>query len=203
MLHFGKRTHVFRANWLFFLSQILKWLFRLWFLPYHLFSLLTANTGIIIELDANTKLGSQIITGDHHEISENGKLLLEVAKNNNFIIVNSTKLCEGIITRVGKTDFLNEESTIDFILVYPKMFTFIAKMKIDEERTHVLTRYSQNKNNKNEDKQIIKESDHNPLIWYFNIKVISQIENKHQEIFNFWEKNSCFPSHLAIFYPKY
>ena len=33
--------------------------------------------------------------------------------------------------------------------------------------------------------QIIRESDHNLLICYFNIKVISQIENKRQEIFNF------------------
>ena len=52
-----------------------------------------------IELDANAKLGPQIIPGDPHARTENGELLLGVIERNNLTICNSSQLSTGIITR--------------------------------------------------------------------------------------------------------
>ena len=57
------------------------------------------NCGVLIEFDANAKLGSEIIKGDPNEKSENGEILLSLVKRNNLIIANTTSKCNGTITR--------------------------------------------------------------------------------------------------------
>ena len=101
-----------------------------------------ANAGIIIEMDANAKLGEDFIKDDKHKL---GKLLLKTVERNDLTIVNTTEPCEGVITRQKKTEKLNEESTIDYILVCQKMLQFITKMKIDENRAYVLTKFATKK----------------------------------------------------------
>ena len=100
------------------------------------------NKGIIMELDANSKLGPDFIKNDKHEMSENGKLLLRLVQRNDLIVINSLDICEGLITRERITDKVNEQSTIDFIIVCRKMLPFVTRMIIDEARAHVLTKYA-------------------------------------------------------------
>ena len=118
-----------------------------------------AGTLICIELDANSKLGPAVIPGDPKRQSKNGKLILEVLKENSLTVVNGTDLCTGVITRIRKTTVRTEESVIDFFIVCEKFLALVTKMIIDEERKFVLTKFS----TKNGEKSI-EMSDHNLLI---------------------------------------
>ena len=55
-----------------------------------------SNRAVIIELDANAKLGHNIIKDDTHPMSENGKLLMGVIERQNLFVVNSMELCNGL-----------------------------------------------------------------------------------------------------------
>ena len=55
---------------------------------------------VYIQMDANSKLGPDIIKGDPHEQSGNGKLLAAIIKRNALIVMNnSEQKCKGKITR--------------------------------------------------------------------------------------------------------
>ena len=58
-----------------------------------------AGALICLELDANSKLGPEIIPGDPHPQSKNGKLLEKFLLENDMIVVNGLGICEGKITR--------------------------------------------------------------------------------------------------------
>ena len=62
-----------------------------------------AGTAICIELDANSKLGCDIIPGDPDPKSKNGKLLEKVILENDLVVVNGSDICQGTITRFRKT----------------------------------------------------------------------------------------------------
>ena len=57
------------------------------------------NCSIILETDANAKIGSSIIKGDPHEMSRNGKLFLEMIKRQGLIVLNAESKGVGIVTR--------------------------------------------------------------------------------------------------------
>ena len=57
------------------------------------------NCLIIIQLDANAKLGNKVIKGDPNDISENGKIMLDIVKRQNLTVANSMSICNGVITR--------------------------------------------------------------------------------------------------------
>ena len=54
---------------------------------------------MIIEMDANAKLGLNYIPGDPHEITPNGKLLAGIVERQHLVVVNGSKVCKGKITR--------------------------------------------------------------------------------------------------------
>ena len=58
-----------------------------------------AGTLVCIEMDANSKLGYELIPGDPKAKSKNGKCLQRVIEENNLVCVNSTDLCQGVIMR--------------------------------------------------------------------------------------------------------
>ena len=93
-------------------------------------------------LDAKSKLGSKIIPGDPNEQSENGKKLQKFVDENDLIVVNSTELCKGTITRYRKTVNSEEKSVLDYFIVCRQFFNLVLKMTVDEERKHCLTKYS-------------------------------------------------------------
>ena len=57
-----------------------------------------ADCDIVIELDANAKVGSSILENDPNSQSENGKLMMEMLERQNLHLVNASSLCKGTIT---------------------------------------------------------------------------------------------------------
>ena len=96
---------------------------------------------ICIQFDANSKLGKNIIPGAPHDISSNGKILLNVLRRQDLVVINSTEKCLGLITRIKNTKRGQEESVIDYFVVCRDLFEKVEKMTIDENREYVLTKF--------------------------------------------------------------
>ena len=118
------------------------------------------NCMVVIEMDANAKVGMKYIVGDPHETSPNGRLLLEMVKRQNLIIVNAMDICKGVITRERITKNGKEISVIDYILVSDNLSKYLIEACIDDERFYTLHRYARTKTDN--ETQIL--SDHN---WFF------------------------------------
>ena len=99
-----------------------------------------AGKSIIIEMDANAKLGPDLIHGDKHQQSENGRLLADIVGRHGLIIGNSLTQCKGVITRKRVTKDNTEESTIDFILMSEDLINEVDEIVVDNAREHVLTK---------------------------------------------------------------
>ena len=63
------------------------------------------NCLILLQLDANAKVGKQEIPGDPNEISNNGKIMLEMVKRQGLIIANK----QGYFTLVINSNFVRYE----------------------------------------------------------------------------------------------
>ena len=57
------------------------------------------NCLVCLEMDANAKVGYNVIKNDPNAMSDNGEYLMELMERNNLIICNATDKCEGTITR--------------------------------------------------------------------------------------------------------
>ena len=53
---------------------------------------------IIVEIDANSKLGPKYIMGDLYVMTSNGALLAGIIKRHNLIVGNGSSKCQGTIT---------------------------------------------------------------------------------------------------------
>ena len=93
-------------------------------------------------------------------------------------------LCEGLLTRIRKTDKVDEKAVLDFFLVNDHMKPFIIKMVIDEEKDHILTNLSQAKKNHR-----AVDSDHLSLQLYMNLQ-FSKLKPDRKVLFNIKNK-SC------------
>ena len=143
---------------------------------------------VCVELDANSKLGSEVIPGDPNEKSENGKKLHKFILENDLIVVNSEELCTGTITRYRKTINSEEKSVLDYFIVCRQFYNMVVKMTVDEERKYCLTKYSTKTGSKQ-----CKESDHNTLFLELNITwntLFNEVDER-IEIFNF-RNSECF-----------
>ena len=88
---------------------------------------------VYIQMDANCKLGPQIIEGDTHSQSVNGKILSGIIKRNALSVINSSKeKCKGKFTRVRSTKHKQEQSIIDFVIGCEMMSDMITELVIDE-----------------------------------------------------------------------
>ena len=137
-----------------------------------------------MQFDANSKLGNTIIPGAPHEISSNGKILFDMLKRQDLIVVNSTEKCSGVITRIKNTIRGLEESAIDYFVVCRLLFEKVSKMTIDEDRNHVLTRFYKYKT-----KTSTVESDHNLLFLELHIKWNQKIKIDRKEVYNLRNKD--------------
>ena len=115
---------------------------------------------IVIEIDANSKLGKERIPNSKHDISPNGRLLAGIVDRHALVVVNGSTKCTGTITRKRITVDSVEESAIDVVMVSTDLNENVVKLVVDEERKHALTKLVKNKNK--------VESDHNPLITTFS-----------------------------------
>jgi hypothetical protein len=140
---------------------------------------------VYIQMDANSKLGPDIIEGDPHEQSGNGKILAEIVNRHNLTVVNSVKeKCTGKITRRRITNKVKEESIIDFVITCDEMADMIEELVIDEEKKFVLTKYTKTKKGVK-----TKESDHNSLITKVLANWNKTKNNVRIEIYNLKDKD--------------
>ena len=142
-----------------------------------------AGKSVIIQLDANSKLGPDLVPGDKHQQSENGRILAGIIERQGLIIGNSLQQCEGLITRKRVTIEGVEESTIDFVLFSADMIDDIETIIVDEKRENVLTKLMKNKKGF---KKV--ESDHNSIISKLRINWNSQPRKQRIEVFNLKNK---------------
>ena len=134
---------------------------------------------LCVSMDANAKLGKNCIEGDPHNISQNGRLLLNIIDRLNLVVVNSTNKCHGKITRMKKVKNKVEESIIDYFIVCQDFYLFINSMMVDDERNFVMTKYT-----KKREKSFTTESDHNTMVLDVNIPWDSKKREERIEIFN-------------------
>ena len=151
-----------------------------------------AGSLVCIEMDANSKLGSEMNPGDPHPQSRNGKLLENVLTENDLVIVNSLDICKGKITRFRKTINRTEESILDYFIVCRSFLSMVTKMMIDEDKLYSLTKFSTKKGIKSN-----KKSDHNLLILELNLRWSSHNKPPRIEMYNF-KKNEDFKMYQEV-----
>ena len=120
--------------------------------------------------DLNAKIGNKEdgIKGNKEGKNNAGKALLKLEEEVKGVIVNKTRKCNGLWTRVN-TQKENEKSVLDYVLTNESIFEDIKEMKIDEEKLYRLTKYKGRE---------IKETDHNTMIIEINDEVIKQKKEK-------------------------
>ena len=93
------------------------------------------STSIIIELDANSKLGPEYILNDPKAMSPNGRILGGIVERHALIVANDVKeKSHGVITRKRTTINNSEESVIDLVVISNDLFKSLVSMNVDEER---------------------------------------------------------------------
>ena len=105
-----------------------------------------AGKSILVEMDANSKLGNTLIPGDPYEMSPNGAILAQIVERHNMIVANGINTCKGTITHQRKTRTRNERSVIDLVLFSSDMMDHLVNIEVDEARKYVLTKVVKKKN---------------------------------------------------------
>ena len=135
---------------------------------------------VVIELDANAKVGKNTIRDDPNHISGNGKIMMDIIERQKLVIANSEEMCKGLITREREVEKKVERSIIDYILMCEKMQRFLIEMTIDDERIHVLHRHIKTKSGTR-----LITSDHNILFSKYCITFNRKPRKIRTEIFQF------------------
>ena len=134
-------------------------------------------------MDANGKLGNEIIKGDPNKISPNGRLLLDLINRKSLVVVNASDKCYGVITRMKVKGKITEKSVIDYFIVCQNLYNLVISMLVDEDRKHILTRFY-----KRNGVVKIVESDHNVLILNISCQWDVKVVKERIEIFNLRNK---------------
>ena len=94
-----------------------------------------AGESVVLAGDFNAKLGKDIIPQDIHDMSSNGKHLLNLINNFELVTMNSHEVCQGIFTRVNNKN-CSERSVLDYLFVTTDLCSSISSMIIDEEKLY-------------------------------------------------------------------
>ena len=113
---------------------------------------------LIGDLNAKIGNGENGIKENKPEINEAGKSLLSLEKSVNGMIINKTKKCRGMWTRIN-TQKETEKSVLDYVMSNVNVYEDIREMRIDEEKLYRPTKYRGKKT---------KETDHNTIIIELN-----------------------------------
>ena len=145
------------------------------------------NKSIIIQIDANSKLGESVIPKDPKEQTPDGAVLADILERNALIVANSlsTKF-SGVITRSRITEGGRvEESVIDFVIISADLLDDLEELIIDEHKENALTKITHSKNT-------VKKvtSDHNVMISKFSLTMPKIKPSNKVEVFNFRNKVS-------------
>ena len=101
---------------------------------------MSGDSVIIMVGDFNAKLGKDVIVGDEHPMSPNGKLLFSLCNKYNLFILNSSILCKGVFTRIHNYRNKVEKSVLEYVLVSADLYSQFVSMDIDEEKLFILWR---------------------------------------------------------------
>ena len=124
------------------------------------------NCCVIIEMDANSKLGRDILPGDPNlNMDNNGYELYNLLVRQSLHMLNKDYRCSGVITRYRETKIGVEQSILDYMIVSDELFEHFCSMYIDERRDFALTSYASKKGQKK-----VKKSDHNLIFAKFSLK---------------------------------
>ena len=135
---------------------------------------------VIIEMDSNSKLGSNYIKDDPHNQTANGKVLAGIVDRHGLVVGNGlSDRCYGSITRKRVTKDNCEESIIDHLLITEDLKSEFESLTIDEEQKHVLTSVTKTKHGTKKQK-----SDHNVLVSKFNITWSRKLKSNRIEMYN-------------------
>ena len=137
------------------------------------------NKGLIIQIDTNSWVGSEVIPNDPNKPNVNGKLMKQFLANNPALtVVNSLGCCDGTITRRRSSTLGEETSVLDVYIVCQKVLQPIKHMKIDHEEKYMLSNFRAKKNGK------VTSSDHFPVILTLDLTIHAAIP-KRKLYFNF------------------
>ena len=121
---------------------------------------------IIIELDANCKLGKGYVPNYPKPMSGNGKIMAGIFNRHALCVANGIRgKVTGTITRKRITKDNNEKSVIDLVIVSSDMVSEIESVHIDEDKIKVLTSITNTKRG-----VITKESDYNSIETRFKLQ---------------------------------
>ena len=144
-----------------------------------------SGKSVIIQMDANAKLGRKYIPKDDHEATANGKLLANIIERNVLSVANGSDKCTGSVTRQRTTKERTENSCIDLVIISSDLNNDLKSLHIDEERKHVLTKIQKKKNG-----NLVKESNHNVLLSEFVNTVPYKKDKNKIEVYNI-ENTDC------------
>ena len=101
---------------------------------------------IIIQMDANAKVGSRIISSDpNSETDSNVRLMLDLIDRQGLVLLNASDLCTGTKTRYRVTKTSTEVAILDYMLVCQELYQHFLSLFIDEGRKYTLTKYATTK----------------------------------------------------------
>ena len=98
-----------------------------------------SGSSVLIELDANSKLGPEYIPHDRKQ-SPNGRILAGIVNRQKLKVGNGMTQCKGTITRQRTTVNGEEESSIDVVLVSEDLAELVEEIIIDTEGNHPMTK---------------------------------------------------------------
>ena len=138
-----------------------------------------SNKSILIQMDANSKLGKEVLPKDVHEQTANGAALAGIIQRNALIVVNGLEnKIEGLITRRRVTVDGTEESIIDFVTVSADLKVDLEALNIDEEKEYALAKIVKEKKS-----TAVKYSDHNVMVTKLKLKLTKE-HPMEEEVFN-------------------
>ena len=129
---------------------------------------LIAGESVVLAVDFNAKLRKDIIPQDIHDMSSNGKHLLNLINNFELVTMNSYEVCQGIFTRVNNKN-CSERLVLDYLFVTTDLCSSISSMIIDEEKLY--TPWCNLK-------KVKRYTDHNAIIFRLNIPTSHKKERK-------------------------
>ena len=113
----------------------------------------SCEEGIIMILDSNVHVGGEVIRGCQDKQDWGGKILIDIIKKENLVLMNAEDLCSGIITRVDPRN--GKGTTLDLIIVNKYIYKKINEVSIDEEGIWKPANYQA---------KIKKVTDHNTVV---------------------------------------
>ena len=117
-------------------------------------SAISESCMVLIQMDANAKVGREIISSDPNNVTDgNGRQMLDLIERHGLKLLNSDRMCKGAITRCRVTKKCTELAILDYIIVCQELYEFFQQMFIDEERSYTLTKFATTKGNQ---KKVLK-----------------------------------------------